>query len=191
MTGRAMTGTRTRQPSLLGVGTVIWLASELMFFGGLFAAYLTLRSNARVWPPASVHLELLAATIATLVLIASSGTMHLATRALERGERELMQRWLIVTVALGTVFLVNQIREFFVLDFSPSSSGFGSMYYLMTGFHALHVFGGLALITVAIVITTGAGRLERRAPIVESVSYYWHFVDVVWILLFATLFLLR
>ncbi len=187
----AVPSARSRQPSLLGVGTVIWLASELMFFGGLFAAYLTLRSNARVWPPASVHLELLAASIATLVLIASSGTMHLATRALERGERELMQRWLVVTLALGALFLVNQIREFFVLDFSPSSSGFGSMYYLMTGFHALHVFGGLALITVAIVITTGAGRLERRRPVVESVSYYWHFVDVVWVLLFATLFLLR
>ncbi len=191
MTDGAVPNARSGQPSLLGVGTVIWLASELMFFGGLFAAYLTLRSNARVWPPASVHLELLAASVATLVLIASSGTMHLATRALEHGERELMQRWLVVTLALGALFLVNQIREFFVLDFSPSSSGFGSMYYLMTGFHALHVFGGLALITVAIVITTGAGPLERRRPIVESVSYYWHFVDVVWVLLFATLFLLR
>ena len=143
MTDGAVPNARSGQPSLLGVGTVIWLASELMFFGGLFAAYLTLRSNARVWPPASVHLELLAASVATLVLIASSGTMHLATRALEHGERELMQRWLVVTLALGALFLVNQIREFFVLDFSLSSSGFGSMYYLMTGFHALHVFGGL------------------------------------------------
>ena len=180
-----------RQPSLLGVGTVIWLASELMFFGGLFAAYLTLRSDAKVWPPRSVHLEVLAATIATLVLIASSGTMHLATRARERGERLVAQRWLIVTLALGTVFLANQVREFFVLDFSVSSSGFGSMYYLMTGFHGLHVFAGLALIVVALVMLSGPGSLERRGPVLESVSYYWHFVDVVWVLLFTTLFVIR
>ncbi|MEP6624891.1 MAG: heme-copper oxidase subunit III [Acidimicrobiia bacterium] len=191
MSDGVLTTERSRPPSLLGVGTVVWLASELMFFGGLFAAYLTLQSNARVWPPADVHLELLAATIATLVLIASSGTMHLATRAREQGDRQLMQRWLIVTVSLGALFLANQAREFFVLDFSVSSSGFGSMYYLMTGFHALHVLAGLVLIVVAIVITTGPGSLERRGPIVESVSYYWHFVDVVWILVYATLFLLR
>jgi cytochrome c oxidase subunit 3 len=180
-----------KQPSLLGVGTVVWLASELMFFGGLFAAYITLRSNAHVWPPKTVHLELLAATLATIVLIASSGTIHLATLARERGDRALMQRWLIITAALGAVFLVNQVREFFVLDFSISSSGFGSMYYLMTGFHALHVFAGLALIITAVVLTTGPGSLERRGPAVESVTYYWHFVDVVWILLFLTIFVIR
>ena len=170
---------------------MVWLASELMFFGGLFAAYITLRSNAHEWPPSSVHLEVLAATLATIVLIASSGTIHLATVARERGDRVLMQRWLIITLALGTVFLVNQIREFYVLDFSAGSSSFGSMYYMLTGFHALHVFGGLALIVVAVILTTGPGSLERRGPAVESVTYYWHFVDVVWILLFLTIFVLR
>jgi cytochrome c oxidase subunit 3 len=180
-----------KPPSLLGVGTVVWLASELMFFGGLFAAYITLRSNAHVWPPRTVHLEVLAATIATIVLIASSGTIHLATVAREKGDRVLMQRWLIITFALGAVFLANQIREFFVLDFSASSSSFGSVYYLLTGFHALHVFGGLALIITAVILTTGPGSLERRGPAVESVTYYWHFVDVVWVLLFLTLFVLR
>ena len=125
------------------------------------------------------------------MLIASSGTIHFATRARERGDRALTQRWLIITCALGAVFLANQVREFFVLDFSVSSSSFGSMYYLMTGFHGLHVLGGLVLIVVAVVITTGPGTLERRGPAVESVTYYWHFVDVVWILLFLTLFVLR
>ena len=180
-----------KPPSLLAVGTVVWLASELMFFGGLFAAYITLRSNAHVWPPKTVHLELLAATLATLVLIASSGTIHLATLARERGDRALTPRWLIITAARGAVFLVNQIREFYVLDFSASSSGFGSMYYLMTGFHALHVFAGLALIVTAVVLVSGPGSLERRGPAVESVTYYWHFVDVVWILLFLTIFVIR
>ena len=191
MTEGVATAARPQQPSLLGVGTVVWLASELMFFGGLFAAYLTLRANAKIWPPADVHLELFAATLATIVLIASSGTIHLATRARERDDRATMQRWLIITFALGAVFLANQVREFFVLDFSISSSSFGSMYYLMTGFHALHVLGGLILLVVAVVITTGPGTLERRGPGVESVTYYWHFVDVVWVLLFLTLFVLR
>jgi cytochrome c oxidase subunit III len=180
-----------KQPSLLGVGTVVWLASELMFFGGLFAAYITLRSNAKVWPPHSVHLEVRAASIATLVLIASSGTIHLATVAREKGDRVLMQRWLIITFALGAVFLANQIREFYVLDFSASSSSFGSVYYLLTGFHALHVFGGLALIITAVILTTGPGSLERRGPAVESVTYYWHFVDIVWIIVFLTIFVLK
>ena len=96
-----------------------------------------------------------------------------------------------MTLALGAVFLANQIREFLVLDFSPSSNGFGSMYYLMTGFHALHVFAGLVLIVVAITLTTAPGSLERRGAGIEAVTYYWHFVDVVWVLLFLTLFVAR
>jgi cytochrome c oxidase subunit 3 len=182
---------KPRQPSMLAVGTIVWLASELMFFGGLFAAYFTLRSTARAWPPATVHLETLTATIATAVLIASSFTIHLATRSREREDRITMQRWLLVTLGLGVLFLANQVREFFVLDFSVSSSGFSSVYYLMTGFHALHVLAGLALIVAAVVVTTGPGSLDRRGPAVDSVTYYWHFVDVVWVLLFLTLFVLR
>ncbi len=176
---------------MLAVGTIVWLASELMFFGGLFAAYFTLRSSARVWPPPTVHLETLTATVATLVLIASSFTIHLATQARERDDRDQMHTWLRVTFLLGAVFLANQVHEFFVLDFSASSSGFGSVYYLMTGFHALHVFAGLALLVAAVVVTSGPGSLERRGPAVESVTYYWHFVDVVWVLLFLALFVLR
>jgi cytochrome c oxidase subunit 3 len=162
-----------------------------MFFGGLFAAYFTLRADARVWPPRDVHLETVAALLATLVLVASSGTIHLAVIARQQGDRLAVQRWMVITLALGTLFVANQLREFFVLDFSASSSGFASMYYLMTGFHALHVFAGLMLIVAAIAITTGAGSLERRAPALEAVTYYWHFVDVVWIGLFLTLFVLR
>jgi cytochrome c oxidase subunit 3 len=180
-----------RRPSLLAVGTVVWLASELMFFGGLFAAYFTLRANAVTWPPRGTHLETAAALVATIVLIASSGTMHFAGTARARGDRLMMHRWMVLTVALGTVFFANQIREFFVLDFGASSNSYGSMYYVMTGFHAAHVLAGLLLIVAAIAITTGAGTLERRTPAVEGVTYFWHFVDIVWILLFLTLFVLR
>ena len=173
------------------MGTVVWLASEVMFFGGLFAAYFTLRANARSWPPGNVHLETAAAALATLVLVVSSFTIHLAGTARGRGDRLAMQRWMIITLALGALFLANQLREMFTLDFSISSSGYGSMYYVMTGFHGLHVLAGLVLIVVALALSGGETSLERRTPMLESVTYYWHFVDVVWIGLFATLFLLR
>jgi cytochrome c oxidase subunit III len=186
------TETPTRQqPSMLAVGTVVWLASELMFFGGLFAAYFTLRAEANEWPPAGVHLETFTSALATLILIASSGTMHLAVRSRERGDRASMQRWLVLTLALGAVFLANQAREFFVLDFQVSSHSYGSIYYIMTGFHGLHVLGGLLLMLVALAIATGPGPLARRGPVVESISYYWHFVDVVWVALFLTIFVIR
>jgi cytochrome c oxidase subunit III len=188
----AATEVRVRQqPSMLAVGTVVWLASELMFFGGLFAAYFTLKAEAKVWPPPGVHLETLTSALATLVLIASSGTMHLAVRSRERGDRAGMVRWLVITFALGALFLTNQAREFFVLDFQISSHSYGSIYYTMTGFHGLHVLAGLVLMVVALVIATGPGPLARRGPVVESISYYWHFVDVVWIGLFTTIFVIR
>ena len=176
---------------MLAVGTVVWLASELMFFGGLFAAYFTLKAETKVWPPSDVRLETLTSALATLLLISSSGTMHLAIRSRERGDRGGMQRWLLATLALGALFLANQAREFFVLDFKVSSNSYGSIYYLMTGFHGLHVLAGLLLIIVALVIATGPGPLARRGPVVESIGYYWHFVDVVWIGLFTTIFVIR
>jgi cytochrome c oxidase subunit 3 len=180
-----------QQPSMLAVGTVVWLASELMFFGGLFAAYFTLRAEAKEWPPPGVELETLTSALATVLLIASSGTMHLAVRSRERGDRTAMLRWLVLTLALGAVFLANQGREFLVLDFQVSSNSYGSIYYLMTGFHGLHVLAGLVLMLVALAIATGPGPLARRGPVVESIGYYWHFVDVVWIGLFTTIFVIR
>jgi len=191
MDGVAAEARATRQqPSMLAVGTVVWLASELMFFGGLFAAYFTLKAEARLWPP-GVELETLLSGIFTLFLIASSGTMVLAVRSLERGDRAATVRWLLLTFGLGGLFLANQIREFYSLDFQVSSNSYGSIYYLMTGFHALHVAAGLLLMLVALAIATGPGPVARRGPVVDSIGYYWHFVDVVWIGLFTTIFIIR
>jgi len=184
-------GSRSRAPALLTVGTVVWLASELMFFGGLFAAYFTLRSETAVWPPSDVTLDTTFSAIFTVVLIASSGTIHLAGKALERGDRAGVQRWIVITFVLGGLFLANQIREFLTNDFSISSHAYGSIYYLMTGFHGLHVAAGLVLMLIALAMVVNAGTLARRTPAVESVTYYWHFVDVVWVGLFTTIFLIR
>jgi cytochrome c oxidase subunit 3 len=180
-----------RQPSVLAVGTVVWLASETMFFGGLFAAYFTLRAEAPRWPPPGIELETALSAIFTVVLIASSGTMQLGVSATERGDRRGAQLWVIVTLVLGTLFLANQIREFFSLPFNVSTNSYGSLYYLMTGFHALHVLAGLVLMVIALAVTTGTASLRRQSSVTQSVSYYWHFVDIVWVGLFTTLFIIR
>jgi len=189
--GVATEESRARPPAMLTVGTVVWLASELMFFGGLFAAYFTLRAEASEWPPPGVTLETASSAAATIVLLVSSGTIHFAGRAVERDDRAGVRRWLAITLALGALFLANQVREFLVNDFDISSHAYGSIYYLMTGFHGLHVLAGLVLLVVGLAVVGGPGPLPRRGAAVESVTYYWHFVDVVWVGLFTTIFLIR
>ncbi len=184
-------GRSSQRPPLLTVGTVVWLSSELMFFSGLFAAYFTLRASNAVWPPPDVNLDTLSATLSTVLLVASSGTMQLGVRAVERADRVVFLRWLGVTFTLGAVFVAAQVRDWTKLHFSIGAHAYGSAFYLMTGFHGLHVIGGL----VAMVVMAGRAAStrfgEEDAPAVEMLSYYWHFVDVVWIGLWATIFFIK
>jgi cytochrome c oxidase subunit III len=176
-------------PSTLGVGVVVWLASELMFFAGLFAAYFTLRSINDPWPPADIELATARTAVATVVLVASSGAMHLAVVAAGRDDRRAAIRWLGITALMGMVFLSNQALEYAEADFRLDDHAYGSIFYLMTGFHGLHVLGGLVF--MGAVATAIAGR--SRAPAHETVEvcgYYWHFVDVVWVAMFATIYLI-
>ncbi len=180
------------RPPILAVGTIVWLASELMFFSGLFAAYFTLRADARgPWPPEGVEVQTNLAGLFTLALLASSGAIQMAVRAIERGRRAQFRLWTIATVLLAMLFLLNQAREWSEATFSASSHAFGSAFFVMTGFHGLHVLGGV----VAMLFLVGRATTPRfgaqDAPAVEVVSYYWHFVDVVWIGLFAVLFVLK
>ena len=178
-------------PTTLGVGVVVWLASELMFFAGLFAAYFTLRGLNDPWPPAEVELETARTALATVVLVGSSGSMHLAVSSAKRHDRRGAVRWLSVTALAGLVFLANLIfGEYAVANFQIDTDAYGSIFYLMTGFHGLHVIGGL--IFMGAVAAAIAGR--SRAPAHETVevcAYYWHFVDVVWVAMFLTIYVLR
>ena len=187
----APVGTTSRREALLTVGTIVWLASELMFFSGLFAAYFTLRAATIVWPPKGVNLDTTSATLATIVLVISSGTMQLAVKAIERDDRRMFLRWLGVTFVLGTAFILSQVRDWGRLGFGVGSNAYGSAFYLMTGFHGLHVIGGL----LAMVLMAGRASSPRFGvedrPSVDVLSYYWHFVDVVWIALWATIFVIR
>jgi cytochrome c oxidase subunit 3 len=174
------------RPPATRVGMMVWLASELMFFAGLFAAYFGLAAANDVWPPADVDLDVLRAAIFTLVLVASSGSMHLATQSAERGEIQRAQIWLGVTIVAGGLFLTNQILEYQALHFGIDTHSFGSVFYLMTGFHWLHVFGGLVLLAV-VLVRLGTHWGHEALPLG---GYYWHFVDIVWVALFSVLYLL-
>jgi cytochrome c oxidase subunit 3 len=179
-----------RRPTPLAIGVVVWLSSELMFFSGLFAAWFTLRASTSPWPPAGVELAKGRTAIATLVLIASSFTMHGAVKAAERNDRSRAIRWLAFTAALGALFLGNQALEYHDAPFSISSHAYGSIFYLMTGFHGLHVLGGLLFMGAVASAIAGKTSKAPAAPTVEACAYYWHFVDVVWVAMFSTIYLL-
>jgi cytochrome c oxidase subunit 3 len=179
------------RPPFLTVGTIVWLSSELMFFAALFAAMYTLRGETDgPWPPEGVHLNVGLAAALTALLVLSSGTQHLAAKAVEHGDVAGLRRWMGLTIALAVVFVAGQAYEWSELGFSISSHPFGSAFYTLTGFHGLHVIGGI--IALAVVL----GRSSQRAfevngrTSVEMVTAYWHFVDVVWIAVFAALYLL-
>jgi cytochrome c oxidase subunit III len=177
-------------PSTLGVGVVVWLASELMFFAGLFAAYFTLRSVNDVWPPDGVELATARTAAATVVLVASSGAVHMAVVAARRDDRRRASLWLGITAVMGLVFLSNQALEYAEAPFRLDDHAYGSIFYLMTGFHGAHVVGGLIL--MGAIAAAIAGR--SRAPTFQTVevcAYYWHFVDVVWVVMFLTIYVLR
>jgi cytochrome c oxidase subunit III len=191
------------------VGTIVWLSSELMFFAALFAMYYTIRSVDRgmgqVWPKAD--LDLFLASINTTVLILSSVTCQLGVFAVERHQirragnllqfwRWGLREWYVLTFFMGLYFDLGQGWEWLSLindqHVTVSSSNYGSVFYLTEGFHGLHVAGGLVAFLFLLGRTFAAKRftLEQQTSAIV-VSYYWHFVDVVWIGLFTTIYLIR
>lgn len=176
--------------SPLTVGTIVFLASECMFFSALFAVYFTVRAlHGDPWPPSGETLHWERALLFTSLLVISSGTMQLAVRAIQAGNVRRFRQWVGVTVTLGVAFLFHQFAiEWQDVPFTVTSDVFGSLFFFMTGFHGAHVTGGLLAMSV-LLGRSGAARFGHDdTPSVEVVSYYWHFVDVVWLLMFAILF---
>jgi len=180
-----------RRVSPLAVGVVVWLASELMFFGGLFAAYYTLRGQNEPWPPPGVELDIPRALLFTAVLIASSFSMHLSVRSADSNDRRGALRWLLVTFVLGAAFLVNLGFEWSGNSFTLTDHAYGSIYYLLTGFHGAHLLGGLALMVAAAIAVSGTESHVPLGPTFTVSAYYWHFVDAVWIAVFLTIFVVQ
>ncbi|MDF4250187.1 MULTISPECIES: cytochrome c oxidase subunit 3 [Streptomyces] len=185
------------RPNLTSVGTIIWLSSELMFFAALFAMYFTLRSvtGAEYWKEHASELNLPFAATNTTILVLSSLTCQLGVFAAERGDVKKLRAWFVVTFIMGAIFIGGQVFEYTELvkeGTSLSSSPYGSVFYLTTGFHGMHVTGGLIAFLFVLGRTYAARRFtHHQATAAIVVSYYWHFVDVVWIGLFATIYLIR
>ncbi|RIJ76341.1 heme-copper oxidase subunit III [Nakamurella silvestris] len=197
-TGPANLSTRIHtlnRPNMVSVGTVVWLASELMFFAGLFGIYFTARATnppEREWPLHELNVPY--ALVFTIILVASSFTCQLGVFAAERGDVFGLRRWYTVTLILGAIFVGGQANEYINLvheGMTFSSDVYGTVFYLTTGFHGLHVIGGLVAFVLLIARTKLSKFTPAQATSAIVVSYYWHFVDVVWIALFATIYFVR
>lgn len=172
-------------------GVIVFLASDVMLFAPFFAAYFLLRSTNQPWPADGVELDVLRAGAATIALVASSFSLVVADRAQERGDRATMQRWVLVTIALGGVFLVNQIAEYATLSFSASDHPYGSIYWGITGLHSLHVTCGLAALALLFVRASRTSSLDEVSPWANGISMFWHLVDIIWLGVFTTIWIIR
>ena len=194
------------RPNMVSVGTIVWLSSELMFFAGLFAILFTVRSmRPDLW---ETNLELLNVPFAagnTLILVISSVWCQLGVLKAERGQKSRtgsllnvagwgLREWYILTYIFGAIFVSGQIFEYATLvseGASISTDSWASVFYLTTGIHGIHVTGGLIaflLIVGRTYTTRDYSHAQQTGAVVTS--YYWHFVDVVWIALFASIYLL-
>ncbi len=195
------------RPSMVSVGTIVWLSSELMFFAALFAAYFTIRAvSPELWAQETQKLNVPFSSVNTTVLVLSSLTCQLGVFAAERGQVGRtgsalnvrgwgLREWFMLTYVMGAFFIAGQALEYTELvheGVTLPSSAYGTMFYLTTGFHGLHVTGGLVAFLFVLGRTYVAKKFtHEQAVSAIVVSYYWHFVDVVWIALFATIYLLQ
>ncbi len=180
-----------RAARVVTVGAVVWLSSELMFFGGLFGAYLTLRGAADgAWPPEGVELEVPLALAMTVALVASSVTAHLGVVALRRDDVAAFRAWFVVTALLGAAFLAGQAYEWNELGFGVDDHAYGTSFFTITGFHGLHLLAGVLALAVLVVRSLAGGFDRSHLPAAEVTSYYWHFVDGIWIAVLILLYLI-
>ncbi len=199
---------KNNRPNIVAVGTIVWLSSELMFFAALFAMYFTTRAvqGPKVWLESTGMLNVKFATINTTVLVLSSVTCQFGVFAAERFQARRtgsiwkfskwgMREWFALTFLMGAFFIGGQIYEYANLvrdGLSLSSRAYGSVFYLATGFHGLHVTGGLLAFLIVLIRVNKARKFgHSQATTAIVVSYYWHFVDIVWIALFSTIYLIK
>ncbi len=192
---------------MVSVGTIVWLSSELMFFAALFAAYFTIRAvSPDLWAQETAKLNVPFSAVNTTVLVLSSVTCQLGVFQAEEGivgrtgklwQFKLwgLREWFVLTYLMGAIFIAGQAFEYAELvheGVTIPSSGYGTVFYLATGFHGLHVTGGLVAFLFVLGRTFVARRFTHEQAVTAIVvSYYWHFVDVVWIGLFATVYLIK
>jgi cytochrome c oxidase subunit 3 len=179
-------------PDLRVFGLICFFLAEGMIFAGLFIAYLTFRAVYPEWPPAGTpERELLLPGINTIILVASSFVIHKAEGAVKSNDVKGLRLWFGITAAMGAIFLAGQLYEYNHLEFGLKTNLYASTFYVLTGFHGLHVLFGLILILAVLWRSRQSGHYSSEHHFgVEAAELYWHFVDVIWIVLFILLYLL-
>jgi len=177
------------------LGMLLFITSEVMFFAGLFGAYFTVRASTRPCPPAdnphfNLHEDPWKAAILTVILVTSSFTCQLGIWAIRRDDRRGLVRGIAVTLVLGIAFLLGQAYDYSQLGFGLTDGTFGTTFFTLTGFHGAHVLGGTIMLSVILYRALAGQFTARHHDAVEATSLYWHFVDVVWVALFSTLYIL-
>jgi cytochrome c oxidase subunit 3 len=204
----AATPAKVTRPNIVAVGTIVWLSSELMFFAALFAMYFTTRAvqGPKVWLASTGMLNVKFAAVNTTVLVLSSVTCQFGVFAAERFQARRsgplwkfskwgLREWFALTFLMGAFFIGGQVYEYANLvheGLSLSSRAYGSVFYITTGFHGLHVTGGLIAFLIVMLRVFKAQKFgHSQATTAIVVSYYWHFVDIVWIALFSAIYLIK
>ena len=173
------------------LGMLLFIISEIMLFGAFFTVYFFVRVvNGAQWPAEGTSLPLLIAGVNTAILLSSSGTIHWALLSVRRGNRAGMRAGVLTTFLLGLTFLCIQINEYVHLGFSPSDHAQGSIFYGLTGLHGFHVGVGLILLGMATVRSYRGHYSKEEHRGLEVPGIYWHFVDVMWVFVFTTVYVL-
>jgi cytochrome c oxidase subunit 3 len=173
------------------LGMFLFIASEVMLFGAFFTAYFFVRVvNGAPWPQPPFHLPVFVAGVNTTILVTSSSTIHWALQSIKRDNRAGLKAGLVLTLALGLVFLLTQAREYSRVGFAPHDGAFGTIFFGLTGLHGAHVFVGLTLLTFATVRAFRGHFSADHHHGVEIPGIYWHFVDVMWIVVYTTIYIL-
>ena len=185
------------RPNIVSVGTIAFLAQELMFFAGLFAMYFTSRANglaAGDWDTQTSNLSVVSGLIITVLLLSSSVTSQMGVFAAERGDVFGLRKWFTITIVMGVIFLglvAFEWSELISEGVTVQSSVYGSVFYIITGFHMAHVTAGILAFIVVLLRVSKSKFTPAQATAAMATSYYWHFVDVVWVGVFITLYLVQ
>jgi cytochrome c oxidase subunit 3 len=173
------------------LGMFLFIASEVMLFGSFFTAYFFVRVvNGFAWPPEGDHLPVFVAGINSAILLTSSVTMHWALQSIKRGNRAGLQAGLVLTFLMGATFLGTQIAEYARIGFAPRDNAFATIFFCLTGLHGAHVFVGLTLLLFATIRAFRGHFSAEHHHGVEIPGIYWHFVDVMWIVVYTTIYIL-
>ena len=171
---------------------LLFIGSEIMLFGSFFAAYFFVRvvEQPEVWPPEGFHIPVFVAGVNTAILVTSSFTMHWALQCIKRGERAGFLAGMVLTFLMGLAFLLTQVVEYLNVGFNTGDGAFASVFFGLTGLHGAHVFVGLSLLLMVIIRGFRGHFSPEHHHGVELPGIYWHFVDVMWIVVYATVYLL-